>query len=242
MAQPKRNPNPIVSNNLSDASAQVVLDALDAGFEIDDIVPERGPKIRGEKRFSQESLDEVVNLSSKGAPIPGQSLTNSPDNQYPWEQPAKFANPREALNDITNLILQPEAIKSTINALSKGASIGDLATAILYAKFTEGDINPDNMLLLMEPTMYLLMAIGEEANIKYNIDEDDMDEFDLEDEDEVQNKINEFKNVFSDIKNNGVVKNVSRDKIDTNVLPKNILEKVKEQGPEIKSLLSRGEE
>lgn len=241
MAQPKRNPNPIVSSNLSDASAQVVLDALDAGFDIDDIVQDRGPKIRGEKRFSQESLDEIVNLSSQGAPIPGQSLTNSPDTKYPWEKPAKFANTREALNDITNLILQPEAIKSTINALSKGASVGDLASAILYAKFTEGDINPDNMLLLMEPTMYLLMAIGEEANIKYNIDEDDMDEFDIEDEEETQNKINEFKNVFSDIKNNGVIKNVSKEKIDTNVLPKNILEKVKEQGPKIKSLLSKGE-
>ena len=242
MAQPKRNPNPIVSSNLSDASAQVVLDALDAGFEIDDIVQDRGPKIRGEKKFDQESLDEIVNLSSQGAVIPGQSLTNNPDTPYAWEKPAKFANPREALNEITNLILQPEAIKSTINALSKGASVGDLASAILYAKFTEGDINPDNMLLLMEPTMYLLMAIGEEANIKYNIDEDDMDEFDIEDEEEVQDKINEFKNVFSDIKNNGAVKNVSKEKIDTNVLPKNILEKVKEQGPEIKSLLSKGED
>jgi len=242
MAQPKRNPNPIVSSNLSDASAQVVLDALDAGFEIDDIIQDRGPKIRGEKRFDQESLDEIVNLSSQGAVIPGQSLTNNPDTPYAWEKPAKFSNPREALNEITNLILQPEAIKSTINALSKGTSVGDLASAILYAKFTEGDINPDNMLLLMEPTMYLLMAIGEEANIKYNIDEDDMDEFDIEDEEEAQDKINEFKNVFSDIKNNGAVKNVSKEKIDTNVLPKNILEKVKEQGPEIKSLLSKGED
>ena len=242
MAQPKRNPNPIVSSNLSDASAQVVLDALDAGFEIDDIVQDRGPKIRGEKRFDQESLDEIVNLSSQGAPIPGQSLTNSPDTKYPWEQPAKFANPREALNEITNLILQPEAIKSTINALSKGASVGDLASAILYAKFTEGTINPDNMLLLMEPTMYLFMAIGEEANIKYNIDEDDMDEFDLEDEDEVKDKINEFKNVFSNIKNNGAVKNISKDKIDTNVLPQSILDRVKEKGPEMQSLLSKGEE
>ena len=173
MAQPKRNPNPIVSNNLSDASAQVVLDALDAGFEIDDIVPERGAKIRGEKRFNQEALDEVVNLSSRGAPIPGQSLTNNPETKYPWEQPAKFANPREALNDITNLILQPEAIKHTINALSKGASVGDLASAILYAKFTEGDINPDNMLLLMEPTMYMIMALAEKAEIEYNLESGD---------------------------------------------------------------------
>ena len=29
-------------------------------------------------------------------PIPGQSLTNSPDNSYPWENPPRFTNRREA--------------------------------------------------------------------------------------------------------------------------------------------------
>ena len=42
-----------------------------------------------------------INLSSKGAPIAGQSLTNDPDQSYPWEKPAKFANPREALDSTT---------------------------------------------------------------------------------------------------------------------------------------------
>ena len=36
MANKKRNPKPIISNSLSEASGQIVLDALDAGFDIDD--------------------------------------------------------------------------------------------------------------------------------------------------------------------------------------------------------------
>lgn len=236
MAKDRRPPKPIISKNVSDASADILLDALDAGFDIEEIAPERGPKVRGDFKFNQESLDELVNLSSRGAPLPGQSLTNNPDQSYPWEKPATFSNPREALNEITKLLLQPEAMKNIVKALANGASVGDLASAVLYAKFFEGEINPDVMLLLIEPTMYLMMAIGEEANIKYNIDNDDLDEFDEDDED-VQNKINEFKTVFEQIKNSPPVKNVS---MDNNILPQEIMEQVKEKSPQLKSLLDKG--
>ena len=98
------------------------------------------------------------------------------------------------------------------------------------------------MMMLAEPVMYTIMAIGEEANIKYNIEGDDLDEFD--DEDEVEDgdaKLNEFRNVLTDIKK-GATKNIESSKIDTNVVPESILAQVKEKGPEIKSLLSKGEE
>lgn len=242
MGTPKRQANPVVSSNLSEAASQIVLDGLDAGFDIEDIAPDRGPKIRGEAKFSQEGLDNLVNLSSKGAVIPGQSLTNNPENPYPWETPPEFANPREALDDVVGSIMQPEAMKNIVSALAQGAAVADLGTAILYAKFNEGKISPDAMMLLAEPVMYTIMAIGEEANIKYNIEGDDLDEFDDEDDKEdFDNKVNEFKNVLSDIKK-GATKNIEPSKIDTNVVPQSILAQVKEKGPEIKSLLSKGEE
>ena len=54
-------------------------------------------------------------------------------------------------------------------------------------------------------------------------------------------KLKEFKNALSDIKNEGI-KNIEPSKINTNVIPEGILTQVKEQGPEIRSLLSKGEE
>lgn len=241
METPKRQPNPIISSSLSEAAASAVLDGLDAGFTIDEIAPDKGPKIRGEAKFNQEGLDELVNLSSQGRPIPGQSLTNSPDTKYPWENPPELSNPREALDVIVAEIMQPEAVKNVVNALAKGGAIGDIASAILYAKFTEGEISIDTMMLLAEPVMYTLMAIGEEANIKYNIEGNDLDEFDEEDEaEEIDNKVNQFRTAVSDIKNQTTQK--LKPTVDTNVVPKNILDKVKEQGPEIRSLLSKGEE
>ena len=241
MGKPTREVKPIISRNIGEAAGLAVLDALDAGFDIEDIAPEKGSKIRGEAKFSQEGLDELTNLSGQGRPIPGQSLTNSPESTYPWESPATLTNPREALDSIVAEIMQPEAVKNVVNALAKGGAIGDIASAILYAKFTEGEISIDTMMLLAEPIMYTLMAIGEEANIKYNIEGNDLDEFDEEDEaEEIDNKINQFKTAVSDIKNKTTQK--LKPTVDTNVVPQNILDKVKQQGTEIRSLLSKGEE
>jgi len=242
MGAPKRQANPVVSSSLSDAAGQIVLDGLDAGFDIEDMAPDKGPKIRGEAKFSQEGLDELVSLSNKGAPIPGQSLTKDTEDTYPWEKPPEFTNPREALDDVVGSIMQPEAMKNIVSALAQGAAVADLGTAILYAKFNEGKITPDVMMMLAEPVMYTIMAIGEEANIKYNIEGNDLDEFDDEDDaEDFDNKVNEFRNVLSDIKK-GATKNIEPSKIDTNVVPESILAQVKEKGPEIKSLLSKGEE
>ena len=242
MGAPKRQANPVVSSSLSDAAGQIVLDGLDAGFDIEDMAPDKGPKIRGEAKFSQEGLDELVSLSNKGAPIPGQSLTKDTEDTYPWEKPPEFTNPREALDDVVGSIMQPEAMKNIVSALAQGAAVADLGTAILYAKFNEGKITPDVMMMLAEPVMYTIMAIGEEANIKYNIEGNDLDEFDDEDDaEDFDNKVNEFRNVLSDIKK-GATKNIEPSKIDSNVVPESILAQVKEKGPEIKSLLSKGEE
>jgi hypothetical protein len=244
MAQPTRAPRPIVSDSVTDTAAQSVLDGLDAGFTIDEIAPDTGPKIRGEARFNQEGLDEIVNLSSKGGPIPGQSLVNDPSQPYPWEQAPEFANPKDALDYMVATIFQPEPMKEIVGALANGAAVADIAMVMLYTKFTEGKFNPDVLMLLAEPVMYVIMAIGEEANIKYNIeDSNDLDNLDKEDDaEEEKEKIKEFKTVFEDIKNGTTKKGIEPSKITSDKIPQNILDKVKEEGPAIRSLLGKGEE
>jgi len=233
-----RDARPVLSDNLTDAVEQIILDAQAAGVDLDDI--EDKPKVKGQFRDSPEALDKLVALKSRGSAIPGQSLTNSPDQPYPWEQPAEFANPRDAIDAILTQLLQPEAVKEIINALSNGASVGDLAMAITYAKFTEGKISPDTMLLVMEPIMYLIMSIGEEANIQYNIDNDDIDE---EDEDEIAEKLQEFENVFEQIQAGAMDKEIKPENLSEGVVDKSLLDRVKQAGPEIRqSLLAREED
>ena len=228
MAKPTRGPRPIISNSISDTASQAIVDGLDAGFTIDEMAPDTGTKLRGEAKFKQESLDEIVDLSSQ---------------PYPWERPPEFSNPKHALDYMVGLIFQPEAMKNIVQALATGAPVADIAMVSLYAKFTEGKFNPDVLMLLAEPIMYVIMAIGEEANIKYNIeDSNDLDEIDDEDyEEEFNQQINEFRTVFEDIKKGTMKQKVEPEKINSGVVPQNILDKVKEQGPEIRSLLSQGE-
>jgi len=243
MGKAKRNPRPIVSDSISNTASQVVLDALDAGLEIEEIAPDKGPKIRGESKFNQEALNEIADITSKGGIVPGQSLSNSPDQPYPWEKPAEFSNPKEALDYMVSIIFEPEVMKNIVGGLANGATVTDISMVLLYTKFTEGKFNPDVFLLLAEPLMYVIMAIGEEANIKYNIDDNnDLDEFDNEDEtEEVEGKLKEFKNVFSDIKNGSPLKGVEPKKIQSGAVPQSILDRVEKQGPEIRSLLNRGD-
>ena len=232
MAEQELKLKPVIADNVSDATEKIILNAIESGYDLNDIPESKEVPVIGRRKVTNEGIDEVVNLASKGRAIPGQSLTNSKEQPYPWETPPTFTNPREALDNIVSTILNPKGAKHIVNALAKGASVTDLSLSILYAKFANGEITPDLMLMLSEPVMYTIMGIGEEANIKYNIDDNDIDEVDSEDEIEQKNKI---KNLFSEIKNN--------QKPVESVVPRSILEQIKEQGPEIrKSLLSKGEE
>ena len=188
---------------------------------------------------SQKSLDDLVALKSQGSAIPGQSLTNSPEQPYSWEQPPVFANPRDALRDVLDSLLQPEPIQKLTQALLKGASVGDIALSVLYGKFFEGKISPDVMLLLVEPLMYVIMSIAEEANIDYNIDNDDIDE---PDEEEVEQTISLIQNEFANIRKQIANKKINSTNLEGSV-DRSLLNRVKEEGPNIReSLLEKGEE
>ena len=231
----------IVSSNLSESIEKQVQDVIDSGIDIteltDAVIDEQ--KVRPRKNLNEKDLNELVELKLKGSSIPGQSLTNNPSSPYPWEKPAKFSNPREALNNILGDLLQPEATKNIVKSLQDGMSVSDISSAVVYAKFFKGDINPDVMLLVYEPVMYSIMGIGEEAGIDYNIEPNDVDEIDDDDNEE---NLKEFRSAFEQIKNSGKVKNVAKEKINSGVLPKSLLDRIKDKGPEIKSLLNKQEE
>ena len=65
--------------------------------------------------ISQEIL-KVVDPFDR--PIPGQSLTNSVDNPYPWEGPPEFTKVDEAIDAIvTNLLTEEGKLLSVIEVI-----------------------------------------------------------------------------------------------------------------------------
>tara|TARA_R110000764_G_scaffold12385_1_gene36350 strand:+ start:271 stop:459 length:189 start_codon:yes stop_codon:yes gene_type:complete len=52
-------------------------------------------------KFKQESME-------RGQAVPGQSLTNSPDEKYQWEKAPEFTNPRETMLYVFETLTVPE--------------------------------------------------------------------------------------------------------------------------------------
>jgi|TARA_R100001082_G_scaffold82328_2_gene49183 hypothetical protein len=189
--------------------------------------------------FMQQSLDV-------GRPIPGQSLTNSPEQPYNWEKPAEYTNPKEAMLYTFEILTEPETTANILLSISKGISVIDIASIILYQGFTEGKWNPDLMTLLMEPTMYMIMALAEKAEIKYKLDsadDDDVEEI-LGDkavaavEKEVNNLDAIRRKAVQRVSPQSVPEDV-REVIEQTKIQPSLLEQVKQE--QNNSLLSKGE-
>ena len=179
------------------------------------------------EEYNQEAVDA---FAQAGRPIPGQSLTSNPDEPRPFEGPPDFTNFKEALDYIAAELLLEENFMPMVLALGDGIPVTDLAMQIGYVGFREGKWNPDLMMMLMEPIMYLLMALAEKAGIKYRIDDEDDD-----DEDTTSNQSNQFEQLKKVTKERFPTKN----SISKTALPSDILQKVEELEIPQESLLAK---
>ena len=136
--------------------------------------------------LDQQALEEHNPFQG---PTPGQSLTNSPDTQQAWEQPPRTTNIKEARELMFLEILKRENLEALLTLMNNGMSIGKITEMLLFIGFTKGEFNPDLMMLLAEPTMYMLLAIAEAVGLDPKIDEDDeittAEDIDEEDEEDI---------------------------------------------------------
>ena len=148
-------------------------------------------------------------------PIPGQSLTNDPENPAAYEKPPQFTNAKQAQEWIFSNLIQEETYVPMMSLLDSGeASIMELTQNLLYQGFRAGKWNPDMMLLLAEPTAYMFMALAERAEIDFRIDDEP-------DEDEDSTDISSFKEAIAS-------KAPESKKVPQGALPKEIEDKIDE--------------
>lgn len=116
-------------------------------------------------------------------PTAGQSLTNDPSNPYPWEKAPEITSVKVATEKIFFDLLKEENLTTVATLMSQKTPVADIANLLLTAGFQKGKWNPDMMLSLLEPTMYMLLAIAEKSGINPVLNRDDVDvEIDEEDE------------------------------------------------------------
>lgn len=197
--------------------------------------------------ISEKAVEFLGNSLATGRPVPGQSLTNSPDQKYAWEQPTEFTSVREATLYVFEILTVPDTVSNLLNSVNSGVGIIDLASIVLYSGFLEGKWNPDVMTLLMEPTMFMIMALAEKADIDYVLESGDQDLPTEMSPDKQLNSINQGLNEFEKLRtkttqqvNEKSVPTDIREMIEEKELPPSLLEQVKsKQGS---SLLSKEEE
>jgi hypothetical protein len=119
--------------------------------------------------------------------------------QKQWEKPPQYTEEDEAMEAVYLELTSEDNLMPLIDLINDKTPLDQIAQVLLYRGYTKGLYNPDLMLMLAEPTIYLLIAIADYADIKdyvlYEGEEDDPDgaiydddvepvEADVEDEDE----------------------------------------------------------
>ena len=175
----------------------------------------------------------LKNIQEFKRPTPGQSLTNSPDTPYPWEQPPQFTELSPAIDALFLELTEPEAYHSIMDLVRNGVPVGDIAQVILTDGFQKGMFNPDLMMLLIEPTMYMIIAFAEKAGIDDYITY----EGEEEDEPEEQEQLTGIEEAIN------IAENKIVPKAKSGVFPKEIEERLQEfVPPEQPSLLEKSEQ
>lgn len=158
-------------------------------------------------RITEEALPHVFER-----PIPGQSLTNSPEQKYPWDNPPEITSQREATERVFLDLIKPENIETVSTLMADGTPVADVAQMLLMAGFTKGKFNPDMMLNLLEPTMFMLLSIAEKIGLDPKITRED-DEFEIDDDETSSSNLQVANELKNSIGKGGGFKDVKMKKI-----------------------------
>ena len=169
--------------------------------------------------------------------IPGQSLTDDPENPAPYEKPFQVSTLMDGINTLFLKITDEDSFPSILEAMKSKIPITDIAHYMLFEGFRKGIWNPDLMLLMAEPSIYMLIAFAERASIDYVL---------YDGEEEEIEELSEEERIEMNRKFSTIIENQIRNKNRVSSLPAEIQEriedfKIQEEFKE-KSLMDKTEE
>lgn len=112
-----------------------------------------------------ELTAQMGGLDPLNVPVAGESLTQDPESKQPFEKPPTFTNVEEATQELFFNMTDEENLDQIVNLMRADVPIEDIAQVMLFSGFREGLFNPDLMLLMLEPTMYILLWVADYAGV-----------------------------------------------------------------------------
>ena len=141
--------------------------------------------------MSNLTNEEVEFYQDYQLATPGQSLTNPPEQKYPWEGPPQFTNRHDAELYILTQLTEEQVFLALMDMIGDGVTVEAITTTYLYNGYAEGLWNADLLLMLVESVAFMIIGLVEKVGLDYKLyqgeEEDDaLEELDpaLEDEDE----------------------------------------------------------
>lgn len=100
------------------------------------------------------------------APIPGQSLTESPGSK-PYERPPEIVDPEEAIQMHLTRLTEPDKIEAIIDSIELGTDIRSLTTGLLRSAVASG-VHTIDVSMLIAPVIHeYIKSTAEDAGIEY---------------------------------------------------------------------------
>lgn len=203
--------------------------------------------------MESKAIPQSIGETAFEAPIPGQSLTNSPENSYAWEKPPEMVDLNVARQKIFLNLLEPKNLEEVQKLMSNEIPVDVIAQTVLVEGFRQGKFNPDLALQLLEPTMYMLLAIAEKSGIEPTLDVKGEELDEEPDEEESEELLKESKTFMKDGGQRFQDARVARpqpasvgpdikeqlDKLDTEKMRQSILQKPKPKLQQGESLLGK---
>lgn len=120
-------------------------------------------------KFSKPGVDDKAMRDTEAmlmtAPIPGQSLTQSPESRLPYETPPKFNDLQDFIDETFLRLTDEDALPDLLDSLRMGLPVEHVAEKYLEKTFQDGEITPDMVLLSIEPVIYMLISLATFAEI-----------------------------------------------------------------------------
>ena len=100
------------------------------------------------------------------APIPGESLTDEPQN-YPWENPPELSTVTETIDFYMQKLTQPDVIDNLLLMLQSKMPVDSITKSLTMAGVMEGKHNLDIQMLVNPVVHKYITMIGKKAEIDY---------------------------------------------------------------------------
>ncbi len=100
-------------------------------------------------------------------PIPGMSLTTEPKGR-PWERPAKYSHPDDALEFYIQQLTVPKRIAQALEILELGFPLASLVDSIILNGVMQGLHSLDTGIIIAPAIFELFKGVADSMNIDYD--------------------------------------------------------------------------